>query len=114
MTGMIRQPLLTAPTRDMHANWAANNPILPEGVLAMTKGRLGTGSLEALLGDGVSAYDALDKISGIECGEKPTAFEWDDQHSGPGNDQLNYRNGYIELANGLILNWGTQVMESVK
>ena len=62
MTELTRANKLTAPTRDTHASWTANNPVLPEGVLAITKDRLYTGSVEYMIGDGVTAYTALAKF----------------------------------------------------
>lgn len=57
----VRKTLLIAPTRDTHENWLLNNPVLPEGVLAIVKGRLSEESLEFVIGDGVTAYDELVK-----------------------------------------------------
>ena len=56
-----RKTIRIAPTRDTHANWLLNNPILPEGVLGIVKGRLSEESLEFVIGDGITAYDELAK-----------------------------------------------------
>lgn len=54
-----------APTRDTHANWEFNNPVLPDGVMGIVKDRLFAGSLEIVIGDGENAYTNLPK-SGLK------------------------------------------------
>ena len=54
-----------APTRDTHANWELNNPVLPDGVMGIVKDRLFAGSLEIVIGDGETAYTNLPK-SGLK------------------------------------------------
>ena len=36
-----------APTRDTHANWELNNPVLPDGVMGIVKDRLFAGTLKS-------------------------------------------------------------------
>ncbi|KEJ93453.1 hypothetical protein [Synergistes jonesii] len=62
MTTPTRTAAMTAPTRDTHANWTANNPIVPEGVLCITKDRNYAGSTEYFIGDGVNVYNNLMKF----------------------------------------------------
>ena len=63
------------PTRDTHTNWAANNPVVPEGVLCITTGRLYTGSVEYFVGDGTNTYSNLKKFGEAhdENGKIPVA-----------------------------------------
>lgn len=60
-----RENRMTAPTRDTHANWTTNNPVLPEGVLGIVKDRRYSGSVEYIVGDGVTAYSALKKFGDV-------------------------------------------------
>ena len=57
-----RESKMIAPTRDAHTNWTVNNPILPEGVFAITKGRLHAESVEYFIGDGTHTYNELAKF----------------------------------------------------
>ena len=50
---------LLAPTRDTHTDWTTNNPVVAEGVLGLTKGRLHALSQEFFAGDGVRTYSQL-------------------------------------------------------
>ena len=69
MPEITRNAVMTAPTRDTHALWTVNNPIIPEGVLCITKDRLYEGSVEYFVGDGVKTYNELDKFgcTGYGC-----------------------------------------------
>lgn len=62
MTEPVREPKLIAPTRHIHAIWESNNPVVPEGVLCITKDRLYTGSVEYFIGDGTNPYTLLPKF----------------------------------------------------
>lgn len=62
MTEPVREPKLIAPTRHIHAIWESNNPVVPEGVLCITKDRLYTGSVEYFIGDGTNPYTMLPKF----------------------------------------------------
>lgn len=62
MTELIRNAAMTAPTRDTHTNWSTHDPILPEGVFAITKDRRYAGSVEYFIGDGFSTYSELPKF----------------------------------------------------
>ena len=62
MPEITRNPVMTAPTRDTHTTWQTNNPIIPEGVLCITKNRLYEGSVEYFVGDGIKTYTELDKF----------------------------------------------------
>lgn len=73
MTTYTRDNKLIAPTRDTHTNWSTNNPVLPEGVLAITTDRLYAGSVEYFIGDGTSAYSALKKCAGSTAADSATA-----------------------------------------
>ena len=57
-----------APTRDTHANWTLHNPVLPEGVLGAVKDRLWSGSLEFVMGDGISTYTELVTAAEVSAG----------------------------------------------
>lgn len=57
--GDARETRLLAPTRHEHDEWAANDPILPEGVLGLVKDRLFEGSVEYIIGDGEHTYSEL-------------------------------------------------------
>jgi hypothetical protein len=48
---------LIAPTKDTTANWAANNPVLPDGVMATEV--LPNGSKRGKMGDGTRAWNDL-------------------------------------------------------
>lgn len=78
-----------APTRDTHANWTLNNPVLPDGVMGIVKDRLYTGSLEFFLGDGETAYTGLPK-SGIKLS---TATPLKAEAAGEAGDSLDYAAG---------------------
>lgn len=65
MTEHTRTAVMTAPTRDTHANWTANNPILPEGVLGVVFSRLYSGSVEFFVGDGTHNYTQLEKSGDV-------------------------------------------------
>lgn len=75
MPEQTRTAAMTAPTRDIHASWAANNPILPEGVFAITKNRLYTGSVEFFIGDGVHTYNELQKFGCTTDGDGKILIE---------------------------------------
>ena len=68
MTEHTRTAVMTAPTRDTHTNWAANNPILPEGVLGVVFSRLYSGSVEFFVGDGTHTYAELEKSGDVLSG----------------------------------------------
>lgn len=68
MTEHTRTAVMTAPTRDTHANWTANNPILPEGVLGVVFSRLYSGSVEFFVGDGTHTYAELEKSGDVLSG----------------------------------------------
>lgn len=57
--GDQREIRLIAPTRDEYTDWVNNDPMLPEGVLALVKDRLFTGSVEYIIGDGEHTYSEL-------------------------------------------------------
>ena len=63
-----REIKLIAPTRDTATAWAENDPILPEGVLALVKDRLFEGSVEYIIGDGESKYSELIEAHSIYAG----------------------------------------------
>lgn len=66
--GDARETRLLAPTRHEHDEWAANNPILPEGVLGLVKDRLFEGSVEYIIGDGEHTYSELLEMYRIYAG----------------------------------------------
>ncbi len=68
MTEHTRTAVMTAPTRDTHVNWTANNPILPEGVLGVVFSRLYSGSVEFFVGDGTHTYAELEKSGDVLSG----------------------------------------------
>lgn len=57
--GDQREIRLIAPTRDEYSDWVNNDPMLPEGVLALVKNRLFEGSVEYIIGDGEHTYSEL-------------------------------------------------------
>lgn len=65
MAEHTRTAVMTAPTRDTHVNWTANNPILPEGVLGVVFSRLYNGSVEFFVGDGTHTYAELEKSGDV-------------------------------------------------
>lgn len=81
-----------APTRDTHANWTLHNPVLPEGVIGAVKDRLWSGSLEFVMGDGVSTYTALPK-SMIEPSDNIPLPDADTGSAGAGTNYA--RGGHI-------------------
>ena len=66
MPEQTREYKMLAPTRDTHSAWTANDPIIPEGVLCIVKGRLYAGSVEYFIGDGTSKYSELAKFGCIQ------------------------------------------------
>lgn len=66
--GDARETRLLAPTRHEHDKWAANNPILSEGVLGLVKDRLFEGSVEYIIGDGEHTYSELLEMYRIYAG----------------------------------------------
>lgn len=62
MADQTRTPQMIAPTRDTHGTWTVNNPIMPEGVLCVTKDRQYPGSVEYFMGDGTHTYTELAKF----------------------------------------------------
>lgn len=81
-----------APTRDTHANWTLHNPVLPEGVIGAVKDRLWSGSLEFVMGDGISTYTELPK-SAVEPSDN---IPLPDADIGSAGAETNYaRGGHI-------------------
>lgn len=81
-----------APTRDTHANWTLHNPVLPEGVVGAVKDRLWSGSLEFVMGDGISTYTELPK-SAVEPSDN---IPLPDADIGSAGAETNYaRGGHI-------------------
>lgn len=81
-----------APTRDTHANWTLHNPVLPEGVMGVVKGRLWSGSLEFVMGDGISTYTELPK-SAVEPSDNTPLPDADIGSAGAGTNYA--RGGHI-------------------
>ena len=75
MPEQTREYKMLAPTRDTHSAWTANDPIIPEGVLCIVKGRLYAGSVEYFIGDGVHTYNELQKFGCTTDGDGKILIE---------------------------------------